>query len=197
MIRENSPAEILWGQLGRENPNAVIGDDRFIYSASGKAYARARVKDASEADQRRLPFIKRVVRSGRTYLYFVGPQKKLMIRLPDFTDIGFDHAYLSALAVLEGLPPPVYIPPPKASVYFIGHIDFAIKIGMATNVKRRMADLQSHSPLQLTLFATTPGGLKIEKGYHARFTDHRLHGEWFSPHPDILAEIARLTGATP
>lgn len=34
---------------------------------------------------------------------------------------------------------------------------------------------------------------KGERAYHAMFKAHRLHGEWFEPHPDILAEIARLT----
>ena len=32
----------------------------------------------------------------------------------------------------------------------------------------------------------------VEKEYHPRFAEHRLHGEWFHPHPDILAEIDRL-----
>lgn len=34
--------------------------------------------------------------------------------------------------------------------------------------------------------------------YHLRFAAHRHgKGEWFSPHPDILAEIERLNGKAP
>jgi len=35
----------------------------------------------------------------------------------------------------------------------------------------------------------------FERAYHRQFAAHRLHGEWFAPHPDILAEIDRLKEA--
>lgn len=35
-----------------------------------------------------------------------------------------------------------------------------------------------------------------ERDYHARFAAHRLRGEWFAPHPDILAEIEHLNGGS-
>lgn len=40
--------------------------------------------------------------------------------------------------------------------------------------------------------AATPGERKQERAYHKHFSEHRLHGEWFEPHPDIMAEIERL-----
>lgn len=36
-----------------------------------------------------------------------------------------------------------------------------------------------------------------ERAYHERFMKHHLRGDWFSPHPDILAEIERLNAPTP
>jgi hypothetical protein len=32
----------------------------------------------------------------------------------------------------------------------------------------------------------------LEGCYHQHFADLRVEGEWFEPHPDIFAEIARL-----
>lgn len=77
-------------------------------------------------------------------------------------------------------------------VYFIGTRETAIKIGVTGSVKTRFDTLQAHSPVKLEILATRRGGEFLETAYHARFAAHRLHGEWFSPHPDILAEIDRL-----
>lgn len=77
-------------------------------------------------------------------------------------------------------------------VYFIRSGAGEIKIGQAIDVQKRLAGLQTSHPHQLTLLATTDGGKPAERAYHARFAEHRLHGEWFAPHPDILAEIERL-----
>lgn len=77
-------------------------------------------------------------------------------------------------------------------VYFLGDIEIAIKIGVSIDARARLKEIQSCSPVKLHLLATLSGGARREAAYHAQFTAHRLHGEWFSPHPDILAEIARL-----
>jgi hypothetical protein len=77
-------------------------------------------------------------------------------------------------------------------VYFVQATSGAIKIGLATDVKRRLATLQTSHPEKLSLLATRLGGRVRERAYHAKFAEHRLHGEWFAPHPDILAEIERL-----
>lgn len=76
-------------------------------------------------------------------------------------------------------------------VYFIQAACGSIKIGRARNVAYRIRDLQCANPQRLTLLAVAIDGGR-EAGYHRQFKDHRLHGEWFSPHPDILAEIERL-----
>lgn len=78
-------------------------------------------------------------------------------------------------------------------IYFIGGDTGAIKIGMAYDLIKRLADLQCGSPIRLSILASGPGGRKDEAFYHQRFAAHRLHGEWFERHPDILAEIERLS----
>lgn len=90
-----------------------------------------------------------------------------------------------------------HTPPMKAGkhcwVYFIGCEKHGIKIGVATNVEKRLATLRSCCPISLKVMATRPGGIDRERAYHKQFAEHRLHGEWFDPHPDILAEIERLS----
>lgn len=78
-------------------------------------------------------------------------------------------------------------------VYFILAATGEIKIGMAVDVVQRLNSLQTSHPAKLEILATTSGGRKRERQYHERFAAHRLHGEWFEPHPDILAEIERLS----
>lgn len=78
-------------------------------------------------------------------------------------------------------------------VYFIGTPDTAIKIGVTCSVSDRFRTIQAHSPVKLEILATRRGGEMLESAYHYQFAEHRLHGEWFEPHPDILAEIERLT----
>ncbi len=55
--------------------------------------------------------------------------------------------------------------------------------------------IQSGNPKRLHVLASffSEDSIATEQGYHGRFKAHRLHGEWFAPHPDILAEIARFT----
>lgn len=175
-----------------ENANSIRMDDLYVYSLSGKAYPRLTPRDRNHVRERRLPFIKRATAKGRVYHYFVAPGREILGKLPNPDAIDFDNAYLRFLALLEGETVPDYQHPVKSAVYFIG-CDQAIKIGVAKDVQRRFAAIQMCSPLPLRLLATVDGTRALERAYHTRFADHRLHGEWFAPHPDILAEIARLT----
>ncbi|GMM93143.1 GIY-YIG nuclease family protein [Qipengyuania sp. MTN3-11] len=77
-------------------------------------------------------------------------------------------------------------------VYFIQAHEGPIKIGIAVDVERRRKALQTGFPSELFIRATTTGGAEQEASYHRMFAAHRRVGEWFSPHPDILAEIERL-----
>lgn len=81
-------------------------------------------------------------------------------------------------------------------LYFIQALSGPIKIGIAADLKARLKTLQTAHFEPLTLIAAVDGGGRLEREYHARFAQHRLVGEWFTPAPDILAEIERLnTGA--
>jgi hypothetical protein len=77
-------------------------------------------------------------------------------------------------------------------IYFVGGDVGAIKIGLAIDPKKRLQSLQCGSPIPLSILATTPGDKKLEYLYHLRLREHRLHGEWFDRHPNVLAEIERL-----
>lgn len=77
------------------------------------------------------------------------------------------------------------------AVYFILSPQ-AVKIGRSNNPKRRLAVLQTSHPEPLTLAAQRDGGRELEAEYHKRFAEFRLSGEWFSPAPEIIAEIERI-----
>lgn len=59
-------------------------------------------------------------------------------------------------------------------------------------VLEHIAMFQLSSPVPVAILALRCGGRDVEQAYHHQFSEHRLHGEWFKPHPDILAEIERL-----
>jgi len=80
----------------------------------------------------------------------------------------------------------------EGCIYFIrSEKTHAIKIGFtADQVEKRLSSLQTAHPYKLQLLATTLGTVEYEKSLHARFSSHRLEGEWFKPHPDVLAFIS-------
>lgn len=81
-------------------------------------------------------------------------------------------------------------------VYFIACGDRgAIKVGVATDVTRRVAELQTGSADELILLAYTPGGFALESGIHDQFSADRIRGEWFRDTPELRAYIAKLVGA--
>lgn len=73
-------------------------------------------------------------------------------------------------------------------IYFIQDAGtLNVKIGFALNsVDGRRATLQTGNSSPLVVLATMPGDLSAEKELHRRFAEHRVAGEWFRPHPDIL-----------
>lgn len=92
---------------------------------------------------------------------------------------------------LWGISPPISKP---GCVYFIqSQGTHTIKIGYtAGQAQNRLKDLQTAHPYQLNLLATLPGDRNHEKSLHQRFAEYRLKGEWFEPHPDLLAFISLL-----
>ena len=67
-----------------------------------------------------------------------------------------------------------------------------IKIGLTMNMNDRMKTLRVGSPDQLELVGAVMDrdADRLEGRLHARFADHRSHGEWFHPCPELLEVIA-------
>lgn len=64
-----------------------------------------------------------------------------------------------------------------------------IKIGFSTDVDQRMESLKTASPFPLQLILSLPGTMQDERNLHRLFDSCRGHGEWFTPHPDLLEFI--------
>lgn len=62
-----------------------------------------------------------------------------------------------------------------------------VKIGIAADVRKRVAGMQTASSAPLTFLHVFEGGSDEERILHARFASHRIAGEWFAPAPEILA----------
>lgn len=54
-----------------------------------------------------------------------------------------------------------------------------IKIGVASNVRKRLAALQTGHHTSLRIIGTVPGDAALERELHQRFAAHRIRGEWF------------------
>lgn len=81
-------------------------------------------------------------------------------------------------------------------VYFITDGD-AIKIGHATNVKKRLSSLQSGHSKRLTVLTTVSGCVMSEYSLHQRFAHLRISGEWFRPEPELADFIRELRDNPP
>lgn len=69
-----------------------------------------------------------------------------------------------------------------------------VKIGFTqSDVARRLAGLQTGCPHPMKLLASVPGGPSDERGLHAKLRRHRVSGEWFNPHIEVLALVERAT----
>ena len=70
-----------------------------------------------------------------------------------------------------------------------------VKIGMAEKLRDRFTRLKGQIPyhVDLDLLLIMYGGRSLEKDLHEKFKDHRVKGEWFKPHEDILSFIKENT----
>lgn len=88
---------------------------------------------------------------------------------------------------------------PPCYIYFILNYDSqAVKIGIAKNVKRRLASLQTSSPSKLELLGiiktkSVNNARKIEKLLHEKFAKNRIRGEWFKTNVELLDYIKQQT----
>jgi hypothetical protein len=76
-------------------------------------------------------------------------------------------------------------------VYFITTAEAErVKIGFTGNSPQtRLRELQTGSPQELCIIAVEPGSIDYERRLHARFSEHRLHGEWFAVGDEIKQHI--------
>lgn len=82
-------------------------------------------------------------------------------------------------------------PAPKRNppmVYLIRSGKF-IKIGMTTDIRRRIETLQIGNPIKLVLVGLIPGGTRAERHFQDRFGEGLHRGEWFKITPDLKAFI--------
>lgn len=66
------------------------------------------------------------------------------------------------------------------SVYFVKDHTGAVKIGLAKNVDKRIAALQTAHAYNLDLIRVIPGGALEEWACHFEFRSQRIRGEWFT-----------------
>lgn len=63
-------------------------------------------------------------------------------------------------------------------IYILRDVD-RVKIGFSTAPRNRVAAIQNMSGRQLRVIACVPGTQTQEQQLHQRFSEFRLHGEWF------------------
>ena len=62
-----------------------------------------------------------------------------------------------------------------------------VKIGVASDVRKRVGSLQTASPAPLSILHVFEGEEAEERALHRRFAAYRQSGEWFAPVPEIVA----------
>jgi hypothetical protein len=80
-------------------------------------------------------------------------------------------------------------------IYFVQAQSGEIKIGSTNHWARRFAALRYDADGPLRCLALIDGDMADERALHKRFADYRIHGEWFSPAPDVLAFIGGETSS--
>jgi hypothetical protein len=84
----------------------------------------------------------------------------------------------------------------KAFIYFVLNSDsYAIKIGRAASVEKRLQSLQTSSPVPLQVLKVIPveslkKAKEVEAYLHAKFDYLRMSGEWFKADPQLKDYIA-------
>ena len=69
-----------------------------------------------------------------------------------------------------------------------------VKIGRATDVRRRLSDLRTGTPTDLIVHALEPGSSQLERQRHQEFQSDRRQGEWFSCSPSLVTHMWKTWG---
>lgn len=79
-------------------------------------------------------------------------------------------------------------------IYAVFHAEGnLVKIGFSDDPGIRVAGLLSSTPVPLVALGVCQGDRQTEARLHARFKQHRAHGEWFRRTPEMESFIADLT----
>lgn len=81
-------------------------------------------------------------------------------------------------------------------IYFVQGVELKlVKIGVTNDTRRRLISMQTFSPDPLIVLGVQicQRGGALEGQLHRRFEQHRRHGEWFWPAPELLAYIEANT----
>ncbi len=74
----------------------------------------------------------------------------------------------------------------RTKVYFVVcEITQSVKCGIAVDVDKRLAGMQTGCPTPLRVMASFEGDLFRERRIHKRLTNFRRHGEWFRYCDDV------------
>jgi hypothetical protein len=65
-------------------------------------------------------------------------------------------------------------------LYFIEAVGLKrVKIGVSKDPEERLKQLQTGSPISLSMVAKCPGDVNIERSLHKKLSEYRVDGEWF------------------
>lgn len=123
---------------------------------------------------------------------------QLRVALFEHVDAWVEHGQRQPIPTAELQPAPLEPLEPIErwpnceGVYFVAAAEF-IKIGRADSIARRLRELQTGCPHDLSLVAWFSGGSKEERAYHRRFRAHRLRGEWFRREGELDAFLQEVT----
>jgi hypothetical protein len=76
-------------------------------------------------------------------------------------------------------------------LYFMRTEDDHVKIGRASNVDKRLTQIQCGCPHEIVEVRSLPGRGHEESDWHENFAAHRLRGEWFRWTPALERAIDR------
>ena len=72
-----------------------------------------------------------------------------------------------------------------------------VKIGFSTNPVKRVASLKTSCPAGVKPLGVMEGTLADEAALFRRLAEHRLHGEWFKPHREVLEVVKNMDAFPP
>lgn len=89
--------------------------------------------------------------------------------------------------------------PDRTACVYVIKCDKFYKIGVADNVKTRMADLQTSNPFELRVIATrcVEKAFAVESKLHNDYKPFRVRGEWFELTEHALHDLMLVLRAQP